>query len=135
MAVSGTYYIKKRLPSPELVHGEGFKPDLNAGPPPKTPPRPKVILPEYGKVDRNFFEGDMLFEFEAQPDGTLTGTADGVPIYSGFYTGDEFFTVDYPAGPGRWEVWARVDEDGSLIGMISVKGGGFPNLVYGKKIS
>ncbi len=67
--------------------------------------------------------------------GTLTGTADGSPINFGYYTGSEFFKVDYPAGPGRWEVWARVDKDGNLEGMISVGGnGGFPNLIYGKKV-
>ena len=72
----------------------------------------------------------------AQPDGTLKGTADGTPINFGYYTGDEFFKVDYPAGPGRWEVWARVDKDGYIEGMISVGGGkGFPNLVYGRKVT
>ena len=40
-----------------------------------------------------------------------------------------------PGGPGCWEVWARVDKNGDIEGMISVGGGkGFPNLVYGKKI-
>ena len=38
-------------------------------------------------------------------------------------------------GPGRWEVWARVDQDGYIEGMISVGGNkGFPNFVYGKKL-
>ena len=69
------------------------------------------------------------------PDGTLKGTADGTPINFGYYTGDEFFKVEYPAGPGCWEVWARVDKDGYIEGMISVGGGkGFPNLVYGRKV-
>lgn len=56
-------------------------------------------------------------------DGTLKGTADGTPINFGYYTGDEFFKVEYPAGPGCWEVWARVDKDGYIEGMISVGGG------------
>ena len=43
--------------------------------------------------------------------------------------------MEYPAGPGCWEVWARVDKNGDIEGRISVGGGkGFPNLVYGKKI-
>jgi len=135
MSISGTYFIKKWLPDAKLVHGEDFNPGGHGGPPPDRAPKPHVELPDYGKPCKNFFEGEMTFVFEAQPDGTLKGTADGNPINSGFYTGDEFFKVDYPAGPGRWEIWARVDKEGNVTGMVSVGGGGgFPNFVYGKKI-
>ena len=72
---------------------------------------------------------------EARPDGTLKGTANGDPINFGYHTGDKFFKVDYPAGPGRREIWARVDKDGDVTGMVSVGGGGgFPNFAYGRKI-
>ena len=97
--------------------------------------KPQVTLKDHGTPPEHFFEGEILFDFEPQPDGTLKGTADGTPIHFGYYTGDEFFKVEYPAGPGCWEVWARVDKNGDIEGMISVGGGkGFPNLVYGKKI-
>ena len=43
--------------------------------------------------------------------------------------------VDVPAGPGRGEIWLRVDGEGNAEGMVSVGGGkGFPNLAYGKKV-
>ncbi len=149
MAISGKYYIKKWLPDAKLVHGPDFQPGPPAGemPPmpeggmpggpggPDGPAKPQVELKDYGTPGENFFEGEMTFDFEPQPDGTLKGTADGSPIHWGYYTGDEFFKVEYPAGPGCWEVWARVDKDGYIEGMISVGGGkGFPNFVYGKKI-
>lgn len=138
MAISGKYYIKKWLPNPTLVHGPDFQggaPGGPAGGPPPAVEKPQVELKDHGVPGENFFEGDILFDFEPQSDGTLKGTADGAPINFGYYTGDEFFKVDYPAGPGRWEVWARVDKDGYIEGMISVGGGkGFPNLVYGRKI-
>ena len=97
---------------------------------------PQVELKDHGTPGENFFEGDMTFNFIPHEDGTLTGDADGTPINWGFYTGDEFFKVDYNAGPGKWEVWARVDKDGYIEGMISVGGGQgkFPNLVYGRKL-
>ena len=80
-------------------------------------------------------EGEMTFHFTPNPDGTLSGDANGSPINFGFYPGDEFFKVDFPAGPGRWEVWAKVDAEGYIEGMISVGGNkGFPNLVYGRRI-
>lgn len=95
----------------------------------------QVDLPDQGQPCDGFFEGEMTLVLEAQPDGTLKGTANGDPINFGYYTGDEFFKVDYPAGPGRWEIWARVDKQGNVMGMVSVGGGGgFPNLAYGKKI-
>lgn len=142
MAISGTYYVKMWLPDAKLVHGPDFQP----GPPPGEMPEggpggppggetPVVELPDHGVPGENSFEGDMTFHFTPNPDGTLSGDADGSPINFGFYTGDEFFKVDFPAGPGRWEIWARVDKDGYIEGMISVGGNkGFPNLVYGKKI-
>jgi hypothetical protein len=94
-----------------------------------------VELVDHGKPGENFFEGDITLNLTANPDGTLSGDADGTPINFGFYTGDEFFKVDFAVGPGRWEVWAKVDREGNVEGMISVGGNkGFPNLVYGKKI-
>ena len=36
----------------------------------------------------------MTFHFTPNPDGTLSGDADGTPILFGYYTGDEFFKVD-----------------------------------------
>ena len=148
MAISGKYYIKKWLPNPQLVHGPDFQGGPPGGPggpgpegappaggPPPAAPKPQVEMKDHGTPPENFFEGDILFEFEPQSDGTLKGTADGTPINFGYYTGDTFFKVDYPAGPGRWEVWAKVDEEGYIEGMISVGGGGgFPNLVYGRKV-
>lgn len=148
MSISGTYYIKKWIPDPKFVHGDDFNPGGPGGPggpvdpggpggpsgPPVNTEKSRVELPDYGKPCKGFFEGEMTFVFEAQPDGTLKGTANGAPINFGFYTGDEFFKVDYPAGPGRWEIWARVYKDGNVTGMVSVGGGGFPNFVYGKKI-
>ncbi len=140
-AISGTYFIKMRLPDPKKVHGDDFQggspsegADMPAGGPPPTPPAP-TGLKDYGEPGWGAFEGEMTFHFTPNPDGTLSGDANGVPINFGFYTGDEFFKVDFPAGPGRWEVWARVDSEGYIEGMISVGGNqGFPNFVYGKKV-
>lgn len=149
MAISGTYYIKMWLPDAKLVHGPDFQPGpppgemppmggpegAPAGGPPPEAAAPQVALKDHGVPGENFFEGEMTFHFTPNPDGTLSGDANGSPINFGFYTGDEFFKVDFPAGPGRWEVWARVDADGYIEGMISVGGNkGFPNLVYGKKV-
>lgn len=140
MAISGTYYIKMWLPDAKLVHGPDFQPgpppgEMPADGPPPTPPAPQVELKDYGVPGENFFEGEMTFHFTPNPDGTLSGDANGSPINFGFYTGDEFFKVDFPAGPGRWEVWAKVDAEGYIEGMISVGGNkGFPNLVYGRRI-
>ena len=148
MAISGTYFVKMWLPDPKLVHG----PDFQGGPPAGGPPpegmpeggpggpppggeKPQVELKDYGEPGHGAFEGEMTFHFSPNEDGTLSGDADGSPINFGFYTGDEFFKVDFPAGPGRWEIWARVDKDGYIEGMISVGGNkGFPNFVYGKKL-
>ncbi len=145
MAISGTYYVKMWLPDPTLVHGLDFQAGppaggpLAGGPPPEEvsplPTAPQVELKDYGQPGHGAFEGDMTFHFTPNPDGTLSGDANGSPINFGFYTGDEFFKVDFPAGPGRWEIWARVDREGYLEGMISVGGNqGFPNFVYGRKI-
>ena len=150
MAISGTYYIKMWLPDAKLVHGPDFQPGpppgemppmggpggpegAPAGGPPPTPPAPQVELKDHGVPGENSFEGEMTFHFTPNPDGTLSGDANGSPINFGYYTGDEFFKVDFPACPGRWEVWARVDAEGYIEGMISAGGNnGFPNLVYGK---
>ena len=151
MSISGTSYIKMWIPNPSLVHG----PDFQGGPPAGGPPvgdptagapggagannasneaAPNVQLKDYGTPGENFFEGDMTFHFTPNPDGTLSGDADGTPILFGYYTGDEFFKVGFQAGPGRWEVWAKVDAEGFIEGIISVGDGkGFPNFVYGKK--
>ena len=147
MAISGTYCVKMWMPNPALVHGAGDPPggpDGSGDPggpggpggPPAEPPKPAVELKDHGAPCENFFEGDMTFHFAPNLDGTLSGDAGGTPINSGYYTGDEFFKVDFNAGPGRWEIIARVDTDGYIEGLISVGGGkGFPNLVYGKKLS
>ena len=150
MAISGTYYVKMWLPNPEEVHGNdpktappagasggmpegGFPPGGPGGAPAQE--KPQVELKDYGPPRHGAFEGDLTFHFTPNPDGSLSGDAEGQPIYSGFYTGDEFFKVDFPAGPGRFEIWARVDEEGYLEGMISVgEGRGWPNFVYGRKI-
>ena len=136
MSISGTYYLKKRLPDPKLVHGPDFDP---SGFDPSTLPvveKPQVSLPDHGPCPADCFEADVLLVLEARPDGTLTGTADGSPITWGYYTGDEFFKVAYPAGPGAWELWARVGPGAGVEGMVSLGGnGGFPNLAYGVKLS
>ena len=150
MVISGTCYIKMWLPDEKLVHGPDFQPGpppgemppmggpggpegAPAGGPPPTPPAPQVELKDHGVPGENSFEGEMTFHFTPNPDGTLSGDANGSPINFGYYTGDEFFKVDFPACPGRWEVWARVDAEGYIEGMISAGGNnGFPNLVYGK---
>lgn len=144
MAISGTYFVKMWIPNPTLVHGPDFQggpptgdppAGAPAGGPPPAPPAPQVPLKDYGAPGENFFEGEMTFHFTPNPDGTLSGDANGSPINFGYYTGDEYFKVDFPAGPGRWEIWAKVDKEGYLEGMISVGGGkGFPNFVYGKKV-
>ena len=150
MVISGTCYIKMWLPDEKLVHGPDFQPGpppgemppmggpggpegAPAGGPPPTPPAPQVELKDHGVPGENSFEGEMTFHFTPNPDGTLSGDANGSLINFGYYTGDEFFKVDFPACPGRWEVWARVDAEGYIEGMISAGGNnGFPNLVYGK---
>lgn len=138
MSISGTYYVKMWLPNPALVHGMGEPPSSPGGPggPAEAPEKaPAIALKDHGIPGENFFEGDMTFHFTPNPDGTLSGDAGGTPINSGYYTGDSFFKVDFNAGPGRWEIAARVDPQGDIEGVISVGGGkGFPNLVYGKKL-
>ena len=141
MAVSGTYYVKMWIPNPALVHGGGEeipgKHEAPGGPrqPPAEKPRVLVELKDYGSPEKDFFEGEMTFHFTANPDGTLSGDADGTPIHCGYYTEDRYFKVDFSAGPGRWEIVAKIDEEGYIEGIISVGGGkGFPNLVYGKKL-
>lgn len=119
---------------------EGMPPMGGPGGP--APAGPQVELKDYGQPPENFFEGEITLKLEAHPQkeglntGTLTGTSDGDPIKFGFYTGDEFFKVDYPAGPGEWEIWARVDKEGYVEGMVSFGGGGggFPCFCYGRKI-
>lgn len=165
MPVTGTYLIKKWIPNAALVHGEGFNPGGPGGPgggpdgpggpvggpggpggpggaPGGAPDdAPAVLLRDYGEPPENFFEGEMTFELESVPMregldiGELRGTAGGNPINSGYYTGSEFMKIDYPAGPGRWELWARIDKDGFVEGMVSVGGGGgLPNFAYGRKL-
>ncbi len=142
MSISGTYYVKMWLPNPALVHGPGDPPGGPAGPDalagPGTVPAeeaPVVELKDHGTPGENFFEGDITFHLNPNPDGTLSGDAGGAPINSGYYTGDDFFKVDFNAGPGRWDISARVQSNGDIEGVISVGGGkGFPNLVYGKKL-
>lgn len=96
--------------------GSGGPEGAPAGGPPPTPPAPHVELKDHGVPGENSFEGEMTFHFTPNPDGTLSGDANGSPINFGYYTGDEFFKVDFPAGPGRWEVWARVDAEGYIEG-------------------
>lgn len=144
MPVTGKYFVKKWIPNANLVHGDGPSgggPDGPGGPGGPGDAAPAVVLKDYGEPPENFFEGEMIFELESVPMkdgldiGVLKGTAGGNPINSGFYTGSEFFKIDYPAGPGRWEIWARIDKDGFVEGMVSVGGGGgTPNFAYGKKI-
>lgn len=142
MSISGTYYIKKWLPHPSRFGAstpEPPAPSEKAESVPEEQSAPNIKLRDYGTPGEGFFEGEMTFVFEPQEDGTLLGTAGGDPIVSGYYTGDEFFTVDYYAGPGRWHVWARVDSEGFIEGIICMgecmgQKGGYPNLVYGKKI-
>ena len=134
--IKGTYFVKMWLPDAELVHGplviDPSEPHEDPPPPPKTP---DVKLKAYGLPGWGAFEGEMTFHFTPNEDGTLSGDANGTPIHSGYYTGDEFFKVDFPAGPGRWEIWARVDAEGFIEGMVSLGGGkGFPNFVYGKRV-
>jgi len=145
VAVSGTFYLKKWMPNADLAHGkmDGDSPPGSpppGGPPGNLPPGDKptalsVELADHGTPGENYFEGDVTFVFEPQEDGTLQGTANGTPIVYGYYTGDEFFKVEYTVGPGQWEICARVDRDGNVEGIISVGNGkGFPNLCYGKKL-
>ena len=149
MAISGTYYVKMWLPDPRVVHGSDSQEETASGSAPAenaapggmpaaamgAAEKPQVELRDYGEPRHGAFEGEMTFHFTPNPDGSLSGDADGTPIHSGFYTGDEFFKVDFPAGPGRFEIWARVDQEGFLEGMISVGGGrGWPNFVYGRKL-
>ena len=135
MAISGKFLIKKWLPDPRAVHGQDFDP---SGFDPADAPqveRPAVTLPDHGAPRHGAFEGDIILDLQPRSDGSLTGTADAVPITWGWYTGDEFFKVAYPAGPGAWELWARVDAAGRVEGMVSLGGsGGFPNLAYGVKL-
>jgi len=135
MAISGTYYLKKWIPNAELVHTDELPRPKRTDEPPRPEP-PKVELKHYGVPGENFFEGDVTFVFAPQPDGSLRGTANGEPIVSGYYTGDEFFTVEYKAGPGQWHITARVDPEGFVEGIVTVGNlKGFPNLCYGRKLS
>ncbi len=89
MAISGKYFIKKWLPDPTLVHGPDFQGGPPGGPggpgpegapaggPPPAVEKPQVALKDHGTPPEHFFEGEILFDFEPQPDGTLKGTADG----------------------------------------------------------
>lgn len=91
MAISGKYFIKKWLPDPTLVHGPDFQGGPPGGPggpgpegapaggPPPAVEKPQVTLKDHGTPPEHFFEGEILFDFEPQPDGTLKGTADGTP--------------------------------------------------------
>lgn len=134
MAISGTYYIRMRIPHPSSLI-DGVPKDAPA----PSAPQPDFPLKDYGPVPKGFFEGEMTLELQGHPDGTLTGTANGEPIISGSYSGDSFIAVEYPAGPASWTVWASVDESGMLEGIVCLgkcmdKLGGFPNRAYGKKL-
>ena len=140
MAISGTYFVKMWIPNPTLIHGTPSDEPAGVGRPPSGAPEEKpnlsIPLKDYGTPPENFFEGEMTFHFVPNADGTLCGDAGGTPINSGYYTGNEYFKVDFNAGPGRWEIIAKVDDEGYIEGLISVGGGKvFPNFVYGKKIS
>jgi hypothetical protein len=134
MSISGTYYLRKRMPHPELL----MTGKMPTSPMPEPAPSP-VPLKDHGPVTPGFFEGEVTLTLQAQPDGTLTGTAGKEAILSGYYTGDQFFTVEYRVGPGAWVVCAQVYPDGSVEGMISAgsgqgKQGSYPNLAYGRKL-
>lgn len=134
MSISGTYYLRKRMPHPTLLM-DGIPSD---SPMPELVP-PPVPLKDHGPVSPGFFEGEVTLTLQAQPDGTLVGNAGEEAIRSGYYTGDQFFTVEYTVGPATWVVWAQVLPDGSVEGMISLgsfqgKQGGYPNLAYGQKL-
>lgn len=141
MSISGTYYLRKWIPDPVLVHGPLDPAQLAKDGPggPSGPGGPgghkcDVEVKDYGRPPKHFFEGEMVLQLEGQ-DGKLTGTANGAPIEGGYYTGDNFFKVTYHTGPGLWEVWAHVDDQGYIEGVVSVgNGGGFPNLAYGRKL-
>jgi hypothetical protein len=138
------------MPDPSLVHGAGDgapaggpppedgpggpPPEGGPGGPPPGGPKPQVDLKDHGIPGEHAFEGDITLNLIPQPDGTLLGDADGDPIHWGFYQGD-FFKVEFAVGPGCWEIWAHVEPNGDVEGMISVGGGkGFPNLAYGKRL-
>ena len=93
--------------------------------------------------DGTFFDGVVDLVLKGQPDGTLTGTVSApggppdkpAPITKGYYTGSEFIKIMFNVGPGAWEIWARVLENGDVTGMVSIgNGGGMPNKVTGKKL-
>jgi len=92
------------------------------------------------KKDGTFFEGQVDFVLQGQPDGTLKGTVkapgpgEPVPIKKGYYTGSEFMQLVFNVGPGGWEIWARVAENGDVTGIVSMNGEGMPNKVTGKKV-
>ena len=90
MSMSGTYFIKKCIPEPRLVHGGDFHPapppgfEGMGGPggpggPPPGAAMVQVDLPDHGQPCEGFFEGEMTLGLAAQPDGTLTGTVNGDP--------------------------------------------------------
>lgn len=134
MAIEGKYYVKKWIPNGELVHKDQPPMPKRKDEPPHPEP-PAVTLRDYGTPPENFFEGDMTFDFVPGPDGVLEGTANGEPILSGYYTGDDYFTVEYKAGPGQWHISAHVDQDGYVEGIVTVGNNkGFPNLCYGRKL-
>ena len=99
-----------------------------------------MTIPNPSK-DGTFFDGEVDFILQGQPDGTLTGTAkapgpgEPAPIKKGYYTGSEFMQIVFTVGPGAWEIWARVGENGDVTGIVSMNGEGMPNKVTGKKLS
>lgn len=136
MSIAGTYYLRMWLPDPILVHGPLDPADGGPGGPgsPGGGWKSDAKLKAHGRPPEHFFEGDVVLTLEGE-NGKLKGTADGEPIEGGCYTGDSFFKVTFHAGPGLWEIWARVDAAGDVEGIVSVgHGGGFPNLAYGKRI-
>lgn len=99
-----------------------------------------MTIPSPAK-DGTFFDGPVDFVLHGQPDGTLTGTVNvpggpGAPISitKGYYTGSEFMQLIFNVGPGAWEIWARVAENGDVTGIVSMGGEGSPNKVVGKKV-
>lgn len=97
--------------------------------------RIRKTLPHPGGGER--FVAENIFDFTPEDDGILKGgvdTGDGslIPFDEGYYNG-EFFKIIYPVGPGKWEICGRII-DGRVSGVVSIAGGGSPDLVEGEMI-